>query len=423
MTENSPVYMQLNLGITSSDLTASPNSLKQIGETQYKGRNFDFVVCKTIMSQGRQGNAPLGEIVIDGQKILPVVPPRNYYFIVYRKGRQVITRDLNPSDRLLGMFNSMGFPTKPPSERVKEIRKTLKLYKKNGLKTQILVSVYDMDPLIAAQLGRYVVKEVSNYPNFGGLILDISCPHVNTGTGCADRKLTNKYILETREVAGKDVPILVKIAPKHYASQRSLEAVESGVDGVVLTNTLSVVPFTEQEHEGNLYTIPILSYGKGGVSGPLLKMITREIVENTRNTLDSHGHKDAHIIATGGVSNRADALDLYNAGAPYVGVTTLLWELVLKKVTNPYQTCLKRLMTDQPDNFSERQLKHKMSLLFYRTWLGNDGPIFLRYDPQGKMNIVSKETYARRGVIHLRRPIKRKDSTGVLGFEYSTYPT
>ncbi len=165
--------------------------------------------------------------------------------------------------------------------------------------------------------------------------------------------------------------------------------------------------------------IPSLTYGKGGGSGPLLKMITREIVENTRNTLNSHGHKDAHIIATGGVSNIADALDLYNAGATSVGVTTLLWELTLKNVKNPYQMCLEHLMTDQPVDLLKDQISSRM----FTTWKHNDGPIFMRYNPtEGKMNIVSEETYGRMGVIHPREKIRRKDSTGVLGFRYSSNP-
>lgn len=99
------------------------------------------------------------------------------------------------------------------------------------------------------------------------------------------------------KAAGRDIPVLVKIAPDLADEDVSAVAQmvkELGLAGVVAANT--TINHTE---------------GPGGVSGPRLKQRTLQIVSQLRAQLGD----DHTIIAVGGISTVSDALEYLNAGA------------------------------------------------------------------------------------------------------------
>ncbi|MDF1814525.1 MAG: quinone-dependent dihydroorotate dehydrogenase [Verrucomicrobiales bacterium] len=112
--------------------------------------------------------------------------------------------------------------------------------------------------------------------------------------------------------AGKQVPIVIKIAPDlDEAAIESLAKVfnESGVDGVITTNTTISRDSVESHPLGN---------EKGGLSGAPLTTLSTGVLETLRSSLN----REIPIIGSGGVMTVQDAEEKLNAGASLVQVYT-----------------------------------------------------------------------------------------------------
>ncbi|CAO1619810.1 unnamed protein product [Sympodiomycopsis kandeliae] len=116
------------------------------------------------------------------------------------------------------------------------------------------------------------------------------------------------------------VPLVVKISPD--LTPRELEDVcsviiESGIDGVIISNTTIQRPQTDSMSETELNST---LKEMGGLSGPPLRPISRRALRQIAGTLKAHGKE---VIASGGISSPDDVRQaIKEDGASLVQVYT-----------------------------------------------------------------------------------------------------
>lgn len=146
---------------------------------------------------------------------------------------------------------------------------------------------------------EYSARKLSPYADY--LVINVSSPNT---PGLRDLQaisslepIVTAVQQAANDGAGKYVPVLVKIAPD-LADQDVLEVAamvkEVGLAGVIAANTTIA-------HD----------YGPGGLSGPMLKERSLNIVRTLRASLGP----DPVIIGVGGISNAQDVEDYLEAGA------------------------------------------------------------------------------------------------------------
>lgn len=127
--------------------------------------------------------------------------------------------------------------------------------------------------------------------------------------------LTAKVLAEReRSCAGHPVPVLVKLAPDlNETKQEELAraALDSGIDGLILTNTTLERPAVLNK---------TFSAEKGGLSGQPLKTKSTEMI---RNFYQLTGGR-IPIIGLGGIGSAEDAYEKIRAGANLVQLYTAL---------------------------------------------------------------------------------------------------
>lgn len=120
---------------------------------------------------------------------------------------------------------------------------------------------------------------------------------------------------------GRDLPVLVKIAPDlHDDDVRAAAelATEVGLAGVIATNTTIARPASLRTERSRIEAI-----GAGGLSGPMLAERSLEVLCLLRETLPA----GSVIISCGGVTTAADIRARLDAGADLVqGYTAMIYE-------------------------------------------------------------------------------------------------
>ncbi|MFB0834309.1 quinone-dependent dihydroorotate dehydrogenase [Arthrobacter halodurans] len=164
---------------------------------------------------------------------------------------------------------------------------------------------------LLAEHADYLVVNVSS-PNTPGLRLlqDIKTL----------RPLLTAVGAEADRVAGRHVPLLVKIAPD--LADADIDDVADLVadlrlDGIIATNTTVA--------RENLRTPParLAEIGAGGLSGAPLKTRSLEVLRRLRSRLG----EDTAVVSVGGVEDADDVLERLDAGADLVqGYTAFLYE-------------------------------------------------------------------------------------------------
>lgn len=154
----------------------------------------------------------------------------------------------------------------------------------------------------------YVTSARAVAPHVDYLVVNVSSPNT---PGLRDLQATESLrpiLAAVREqaayAAGRDVPVLVKIAPDLADGDVDAVArlaVELGLAGVVATNTTIA-------HE----------HGPGGLSGAPLLPRALEVVRRVRDVLGP----DPVVIGVGGIGSTADAQAMLDAGATLVQAYT-----------------------------------------------------------------------------------------------------
>lgn len=229
----------------------------------------------------------------------------------------------NPRPRLFrnpktdSIINRMGFP----NQGLETFKKNVEHFLARHHRPKGLVGInigMNKDQTNPAEDYCLLLRELAPLADY--FTINISSPNTPGLRDLQTREnfldLTGK-ILEQRKASceGGDLPpILVKLAPDlDEAQQEELAkaALESGIDGLVLTNTTLARPEILPKDFGQ---------EKGGLSGKSLTQSSTEIIRNFYRLTDGK----LPIMGVGGISSAQDAYDKIRAGASVVQLYSAL---------------------------------------------------------------------------------------------------
>ena len=196
-----------------------------------------------------------------------------------------------------GIYNAVGLPTPGYLDMDDEFSKWKEL---------------DV-PLIASIYGSSIedyVKIVKHIQKFKPAIieLNISCPNKDDGMVFGKSVEMSAELVKKVKAVSK-IPIMPKLTPNCDNIKEIAKACEdAGADAICAINTV------QKELKHPELKAPLLSYGKGGISGPIIKEIALEKVREVCSTVS------IPVLGTGGVNSGKDAIDMIKAGASAVGV-------------------------------------------------------------------------------------------------------
>jgi dihydroorotate dehydrogenase (NAD+) catalytic subunit len=201
-----------------------------------------------------------------------------------------------------GLINAVGLC----GEGVKNAKHEFEKYRELAPENPLIGSVAgkNIDELVE------VAQIMDEYP-VDMLELNFSCPNVDDEMGrpiACDPQMTAKATKAVRKVVKK--PISVKLSPNVPNIGIIAQQAESeGADAITAVNTMG---------PGMLIDIkmrrPILANKAGGVSGQALKPIA------VRCVYDIYKAVKIPIIATGGIVNGQDAIEMLMAGGSLLGI-------------------------------------------------------------------------------------------------------
>lgn len=168
-----------------------------------------------------------------------------------------------------------------------------------------------------AEFGAVAQRIAEAAPHF--VEVNISCPNVHSefgepyaGDPDAAAEVTGHVV---RALAGRPIPVIVKLAPNVPAIARIARAVvEAGASALCAVNTMPGMVIDVESGQ------PILANRSGGLSGPALKPIALKAVYDLTRALPG-----VPILGTGGVTTGMDAIEMIMAGATTVGVGSAIY--------------------------------------------------------------------------------------------------
>ncbi len=145
--------------------------------------------------------------------------------------------------------------------------------------------------------------------------LDMSCPHAKKGGHmfATNLELARELVEKVKAVTGK-VPVFAKLSPNcPNIGEIAKACAEAGADGITAINTISAMRIDIDAKR------PVLFNKRGGLSGPALKPIAVKCV------YDVYEKVEIPVIATGGITNGADAIEMLMAGGTGLGIGTAIY--------------------------------------------------------------------------------------------------
>jgi dihydroorotate dehydrogenase subfamily 1 len=186
-----------------------------------------------------------------------------------------------------------------------------------------------------------------------GIELNFCCPHsLRFGEAVARQvELTVEITAAVRAVWNG--PMTVKLSPNiPDIGGWSRSLVAAGADAIAAIGPTTAIA-VEDERTGR----PVLSYGKGGLSGPAILERGLECVREIRRAVD------VPIIAGGGIRSAADVLRYKEAGGDIFAVGTCLAEVSTDGLARYFESLLSDLTTGADSaaalTFSNRSLRHR----------------------------------------------------------------
>lgn len=222
------------------------------------------------------------------------------------KGLSAAPIEGNPPPRLVptasGMLNSIGLQ----NIGVKKFIET-KLPFLRTLKARTIVNVF------GTSVPEYLecIRLLNNAEGIAIYELNISCPNTSRGGAefSSDPSLTREIVASAKEAAQR--PLWVKLSP-NVGDLRVIAraAVDAGADALTVANTFLGMAVDVETRRPR---IPRLV---AGLSGPAIKPLALRAVYQTAQAIA------VPLIAAGGISTAADALEFLIAGASAVEVGT-----------------------------------------------------------------------------------------------------
>jgi dihydroorotate dehydrogenase len=217
-----------------------------------------------------------------------------------------------PADRAL--INRLGFPNEGAERVAARLRSA-----RGGVRVPVGVSigksravpVDDLSAVVSDYVAAFdAVRSVADF-----VVVNVSSPNTAGLRAMQAREHARALLSTLRDRAGKEVRLLVKIAPD--LDEPELEDIlsvvdEVGIDGVVATNTTV--------SRAGLATDPkrVEAIGPGGLSGAPLRDRAVEVVRRVRARLG----RDVVVIGVGGIERAEHVMALVRAGADLVQMYT-----------------------------------------------------------------------------------------------------
>jgi len=196
-----------------------------------------------------------------------------------------------------GIYNAVGLPTPGYLNLDYEFRKW------KEIKAPLIASVYGSSVKDYVKIVKYIQKYKPAI-----IELNISCPNKDDGMVFGkDKELTKKLVRAVCDVSS--IPIMPKLTPNcENIGEISAACEKAGAHAICAINTV------QKEIMHPVLKKPLLAYGKGGISGPIIRDIALEKVKEIREATK------LPILGVGGITYGKDAIEMIKAGASLVGI-------------------------------------------------------------------------------------------------------
>jgi len=221
-----------------------------------------------------------------------------------------------------GLINAVGLPTPGYRNMDEEFRRW------KEIKVPLIASIY------GSCVGDYVkiVEHIQKYkPSI--IELNISCPNKEDGMVFGESpEMAFRLVKAVKKIA--KVPIMPKLTPNcGNISEIAVACEKAGADAICAINSVQKKILHPE------LKVPILAYGKGGLSGPIIKNIALKKVKEIRKAVD------IPILGVGGVIYGKDAIEMLKAGASLVGIGSGVYFRdidIFKKVCDEMEEIMKK---------------------------------------------------------------------------------
>jgi dihydroorotate dehydrogenase (NAD+) catalytic subunit len=208
-----------------------------------------------------------------------------------------------------GLINTVGLSNPGIASMAEELRRTKKELVPSGI------------PLIGSIFG----DTVASFEELAGRIseaepdlieLNISCPNVDDEFGRMFSADAASAASVTRQVKrATDIPVIVKLSPNVPGIETVAQAVEAeGADAISAINTVGPGMVIDVETG-----MPILSQGRGGLSGPAIRPLAVRCVYDICRSVR------IPVIGMGGVCSGLEAVEMMMAGASAVAIGSAVY--------------------------------------------------------------------------------------------------
>ncbi|MBW2975327.1 dihydroorotate dehydrogenase [Candidatus Woesearchaeota archaeon] len=221
-----------------------------------------------------------------------------------------------------GIYNAVGLPT-PGYLNMKEEFKRWK-----EIKVPLIASIYGSSVEDYVKIAKHIQKYSPSI-----IELNISCPNKDDGMLFGSSAELTKELVRAVKEASK-IPIMPKLTPNcSNIAEVALACESAGADAVCAINTV------QNEISHPKLKAPILAYGKGGISGPVIRETALENVRKIRDVTD------IPILGVGGVTHGKDAVEMLKAGASLVGIGSGIYFRgmdIFRKVSDEIKEIMKK---------------------------------------------------------------------------------
>lgn len=198
-----------------------------------------------------------------------------------------------------GMINAVGLPSPGYLNMENEWKE---LAERNF---PVIASIYGGSVKDYQLMAEFVSGKQPDY-----IEINISCPNSEKHGMIfgVSKTSSGKVVTAVKKII--DVPLIVKLTPQApNIAEVAKSCEDAGADAICAINTVGPGMVIDIESR-----MPILSFRKGGLSGPMIKPVA------VRCVYDIYAAVSIPIIGLGGITTGKDALEMIMAGARLVGI-------------------------------------------------------------------------------------------------------
>ncbi|MGD2103779.1 MAG: dihydroorotate dehydrogenase [Anaerolineae bacterium] len=203
-----------------------------------------------------------------------------------------------------GLINAVGLSNPGVEVMVEEIQAAKTLLAPLGV--PIIVSIFADTIYDFGTVTRYISEAEPDI-----LEVNVSCPNLDDRYQqmfAADPYVSAQVTRRVKQYT--DTPVLVKLSPNVTDVVEIAEAVvEAGADGITAINSVGPGLILDVHTRR-----PVLAHGTGGLSGPAIRPVAVRCVRDICKAVD------VPVVATGGVTNGRDVVEMLLVGASAVSI-------------------------------------------------------------------------------------------------------